>query len=146
MLLLKMLLYYTLIKQHNQNINVNDARLRRTCLENLCIELIKPQIEKRALEAEANNYAGFSSKLIESFARTGVNIIKKPIRERTQSININNQHKPGSPSTKKRGRCVDVCTKTDNKMADTCSHCEGFVCKIHSEQLKTVICRNCVYS
>ena len=47
-----------------------------------------------------------------------------------------------SPTARKRARCF-ICTKTDNKSSETCSHCEGFVCKNHSEQIKTVVCRNC---
>ncbi|RNA25966.1 hypothetical protein BpHYR1_014116 [Brachionus plicatilis] len=104
-----------------------DSRLRRTCLESLCVESIKPDIVKRAMEAQLKNYVGLHTNLIESFRRTGVVIVKKPKNNPTQNL----------PNTKKIGRCF-IWTKTDNKSSETCSHCEGFVCKNHSEQIKLI--------
>jgi len=93
----------------------NDKRLRRTELQSLAINLMKPYIEYRAEYYSINN-VGIKSSLIECFKRCGFTIKKEqPIKTKIDS---------------KRHQCY-LCIGKDSKHSNICSMCNNTVCKNH---------------
>lgn len=125
--------------KHGAKEKTKDNRFRRTCVEQLFSEILKPCIEERAARASNNDFRGYSADIVDSFRRTGTKIYSKRCLDESPT-----------PASKKstRGRC-GMCqeatdkSKRDNKNSNVCSQCESFVCRAHFEKINTVICKKC---
>ncbi len=123
----------TKIKNHEE-FNHNLFRQRRESIKDLSKKLIQPCITFRNSEASKSRYTGMHSTLLESFKRTGQEILMQII--------------PSSRNSKgaKRSRCaVSSCLtrKKNNVYPNKCIQCTRFFCGDHIKIHKTIICTDC---
>lgn len=111
----------------------HNRRARRINLENISKKLMDPLIKHR-VETIGKDPNGYHSNLIESMKRVGYPVSKK--RANTDTIPSNNQRK----------RCFSCPREKDAKVSKTCSVCNRFVCKVHSKELNTKYCNECIYN
>ena len=116
---------------------IHRTQARRLFLEELARQMMKPNIEMRAL-----NPVGLNTHVRRAIEATGVTV------KRAEQPRVPPAQGRGAPQNiriqgRKRGRC-HICPRQNDKKYDVmCDECDLFVCKEHRLMTKVIKCSKC---